>query len=154
MARQQRKYALDTNIFVHASRDGAWNAHLQVFHSAFAPFEYLSAVVVQELRAGAWSKGTASALQGGIFEPFERRRRIFTPSYAAWKLAGQVLARLVDTEGPELRNVGKAFANDVLLAASCRESGIVLITDNTRDFARIRQVISFGFVQPWPIPSS
>lgn len=153
MAKSRNKYALDTNIFVHSSRDSVWNAELQAFHSAFAPFEFLSAVVVQELRAGARSREAAVALQREIFDPFERRKRVFTPNYTGWKLAGEALAKLVARTGLDLQNVGKAFVNDVLLAASCRESGIVLITDNTRDFARIRRVISFEFIEPWPSPA-
>jgi predicted nucleic acid-binding protein len=46
------KYVLDTNLFIQAFRDEAANAELQRFHQLFAPFEYLSAVVAQELRAG------------------------------------------------------------------------------------------------------
>src|SRR2546421_2953558 len=37
-------------------------------------------------------------------------------------------------EGPDLGRLSKAFGNDVLLALSCREAGIVLVTDNARDF--------------------
>jgi predicted nucleic acid-binding protein len=42
----------------------------------------------------------------------------------------------------------------VLLALSCRESGICLVTANTRDFARIRRHADFEFVPPWPDPNS
>jgi predicted nucleic acid-binding protein len=40
--------------------------------------------------------------------------------------------------------------NDVLLAMSCRESGVVLVTANVRDFERIAKVTKFAFVAPWP----
>jgi predicted nucleic acid-binding protein len=53
-------------------------------------------------------------------------------------------------EGLEVARVSKAFANDVLLAVSCREAGCVLITDNLRDFRRIRRFVDFEFVKPWP----
>ena len=49
----ERKYVLDTNLFIRAFREEAANAQLQRFHQLFAPFEYLNAVVAQELRAGA-----------------------------------------------------------------------------------------------------
>lgn len=45
---------------------------------------------------------------------------------------------------------GAAFANDVLLALSCRESGCILMTENERDFSRIRRFVPFTFVGPWP----
>jgi predicted nucleic acid-binding protein len=53
-------------------------------------------------------------------------------------------------EGLELARVSKAFANDVLLALSCREAGCVLVTGNTRNFGRIRRFAPFDFVSPWP----
>ena len=53
-------------------------------------------------------------------------------------------------EGLEIARVSKAFANDLLLALSCRESGCVLVTENDRDFSRIRRFISFEYVKPWP----
>ena len=54
------------------------------------------------------------------------------------------------TEGLEIGRLSKSFANDVLLALSCRETGCVLVTDNERDFARIRRYVQFDFVKPWP----
>ncbi len=53
-------------------------------------------------------------------------------------------------EGLEIDRVSKAFSNDILLALSCRESGCVLVTDNLRDFQRIRRFIQFEFAPPWP----
>jgi predicted nucleic acid-binding protein len=53
-------------------------------------------------------------------------------------------------EGLEGARVSKAFANDVLLALSCREAGCVLVTDNQRDFARVQRFLDFEFVRPWP----
>ena len=52
-------------------------------------------------------------------------------------------------EGPEIARVSRSFANDVLLALSCREAGCVLVTDNARDF-RIRRYEQFEFFEPWP----
>lgn len=144
MAAHERRYALDTNIYIRAFRDAEFNAALQVFHTSFAPWERLSAVVVQELRAGA--KGTQMReLERHIVSPFERRGRVFTPTYAAWKEAGEVLAELIERKLTDWRNVSRAFVNDVLLAASCRETGIVLVTDNVGDFERIARVLRFSF---------
>ncbi len=41
---------------------------------------------------------------------------------------------------------------DVLLAVSRREAGATLVTRNEHDFDRIRRVMPFRFVQPWPVP--
>ncbi len=154
MPRRERKYTLDTNLFIHAFRDPAANAALQLFHTAFAPFEYLSAVVVQELRAGAQAEGAAVRLQQLLFDPFEQRGRLITPSYTAWKRAGDVLAALARAERLELRPLSKGFANDVLLAVACREAGVTLVTESRDDFERIARVAPFDFVDPWPVPST
>jgi predicted nucleic acid-binding protein len=53
-------------------------------------------------------------------------------------------------EGLHIARVSRAFANDILFALSCRESGCVLVTENDRDFSRIRRFISFEYVKPWP----
>jgi predicted nucleic acid-binding protein len=53
-------------------------------------------------------------------------------------------------DGLEVRRVSTSFANDVLLALSCRESGCILVTDNQRDFQRIRASVGFEFTKPWP----
>lgn len=153
MPRRERKYTLDTNLYSTAFRDPKANAALQVFHTVFAPFEYLSAVVVQELAAGVRTSAATHRLERLLFEPFQRRGRIITPSYAAWKRAGQVLSTLARREGLELRHITKSFANDVMLAVACREAGVVLVTENRRDFERIGNVISFEFVEPWPAPA-
>jgi predicted nucleic acid-binding protein len=65
-----------------------------------------------------------------------------------------VLAELGRCEGLDVSRVSKAFGNDVLLALSCREAGIALVTDNERDFTRIARVVAFEYVQPWPVPTS
>jgi predicted nucleic acid-binding protein len=53
-------------------------------------------------------------------------------------------------EGLEIARVSKAFANDVPLALSCREAGCMLVTDNERDFQRIRRFVQFDYMKPWP----
>jgi predicted nucleic acid-binding protein len=58
---------------------------------------------------------------------------------------------MVRREGLEVTRASKAFANDVLLALSCRESGCVLVTENERDFGRIRRFVDFEYVPAWPI---
>ncbi len=144
-----RKLALDTNLFIDAFRSDEEKSRLVAFHAQFAPFEYLSAVVVFELRAGA-RPADADALEAHVFGPFERRGRVFAPSYGSWKLAGAALAALAARDGLRLAQVSRGFANDVLLAASCREHGVTLVTRNTRDFARIRRVLPFRFIEAWP----
>jgi predicted nucleic acid-binding protein len=151
-ARSGRRYVLDTNLFIRAFRDPAANAELQRFHQVFAPFELLSAVVAQELRAGARSTPSRRLLERHVLDPFVRRDRVVTPSTRAWHESGDLLAGMAVDEGLDVSRVSKAFGNDVLLALSCREAGVVLVTDNDRDFERIRRRVRFAFVGPWPSP--
>ena len=85
---------------------------------------------------------------------FGRVNRVIVPSIRAWHRSGDVLAEMAREDGLEVARVSKAFANDVLLAVSCREAGCVLVTDNERDFARIRRFVQFEFVGSWPMPAT
>ena len=145
-----RKYVLDTQIFIDAFRDPAANEALQRFHQAFAPFEQLSVVVAQELRAGVRRPRDRHALERHVLAIFERTNRVITPSPSAWHRSGDVLSEMARRDGLEIARVSKSFANDILLALSCREAGCVLVTENARDFQRIRRYVPFDFVRPWP----
>ena len=144
------KYVLDTQLFINAFRDPIANETLQRFHRAFSPFEHLSVIVAQELRAGVRKPSDRKALERNVFRVFERVGRTITPSQDAWRRSGDVFSEMAKQEGLDIARVSKAFANDLLLALSCRESGCVLVTENDRDFSRIRRFISFDYVKPWP----
>ena len=142
-----RRYVLDTSLYIDALRNEEARTALNAFHQSHTPFLHLSAIVAQELRAGVRG-ASATRLEHDLLAPYERRGRMVTPSYAAWKEAGRVLSELVSPAG--WRSVTRSFVNDVLLALSCREAGTILITANIRDFARIAVARPFEFVAPWP----
>ena len=142
-----RRYVIDTQLYIDALRNEDARAALNDFQIRHTPFLHLSAVVAQELRAGV--RGSAAKqLEQSLLAPYESRRRLLTPSYSAWKDAGRVLSELIAPSG--WRSVTRSFVNDVLLALSCREAGVVLVTSNVRDFARIAKVARFDFVEAWP----
>ena len=142
------RYVLDANIFIDAVRSPAWARELERFYEVFLPFTWLSAVVAQELLAGT-RPGARTAVERDLVLPFERRRRILVPSYLAYKRAGLALAALGKGESTYARGL----PGDALLSASCREAGMVLVTRNKRDFARLRaRMPGFEFVPPWPEP--
>lgn len=151
MIRRLRKHVLDTQLFINAFRDPVANEALQQFHRAFAPFEYLSVIVAQELRAGVRRPQDRKALERNVLRIFSRAGRTITPSADAWHRSGNLLAKMAWQDGLEIARISKAFANDVLLALSCRESGSVLVTENERDFQRIRRFVQFEFTTPWPV---
>jgi len=145
------KYTLDTNIFIDGFRSEEAQAEVFAFLNRALPFTYLSAVVMQELAAGARSAETAHDVQRGVFVPFERRRRVFTPSSAAFAESGRVLAAIAAREGWRLFNDEPSLLNDALIAASCREQGITLITKDG-DFKRLASFVKgFRYVSPWPL---
>ena len=150
MIKATRRYVLDTQLFINAFRHPTANDALQRFHRAFAPFEHLSLVVAQELRAGVKRHRDQKLLERHVLNVFERAGRTVTPSANAWHRSGDVLSAMARKEGLEIGRLSKSFANDVLLALSCREAGCVLVTDNERDFDRIRRYVQFEFVRPWP----
>jgi len=143
-----RLYCIDTNLFIDAERSDESASSLQAFVSGRTGFMVMSAIVAQELRAGARTKAQVDWLEQHIIGPYERRGRLITPTFWAWKECGRVLSELY---GPgELARAPRSFINDVLLALSCRESGVVLVTRNVGDFERIAKVRKFDFVSVWP----
>jgi predicted nucleic acid-binding protein len=150
VTRRAPKYVLDTQLFINAFRDPVANEALQRFHRAFSPFEHLSVIVAQELRAGVKQPSDRKALEKNVLRVFERVGRTITPSPDAWHRSGDLLSDMAREEGLEVARVSNAFANDILLALSCRESGCVLVTENDRDFSRIRRIIAFEYMKPWP----
>jgi predicted nucleic acid-binding protein len=144
------KYALDTNIFIDAFRDTAAEAALLTFLEHALPFTFLSAVVMQERAAGARTSAQTRELERSVFRPFVRRQRVFAPTIAAFVSSGRVLAAVAAREGWKAVHDNPSLLNDALLAASCRERGITLITQDG-DFDRLAPLLGhWHHVAPWP----
>jgi len=145
-----RKYVLDTNLYIGAIRDPDKEAALDAFLERNAPVTYMSAVVMQELRAGAITDASARALDKGIFGVFERRGRVAGPSVLSFKECGRILAALFRQDGVPFRERPRSLVNDILIALTCREKGMTLLTDDG-DFKIIRPFVrGFSFLAPWP----
>jgi predicted nucleic acid-binding protein len=83
---------------------------------------------------------------GDLLGVYDARGRVLVPSLGAYLEGGRVLAALHEREGIEISRAG-SLVNDVLLATSCREAGVRLVTENTNDFATIqRHLRGFRFV--------
>ena len=145
-----RRYVLDTNLYIAATRSDEAADRLKAFCARSLPYLYLHSVVAQELLAGAIDPGLERATQAELIAPFEAVGRVLTPSHHAWKRAGEIMARLV--RGKQLSPGGfrKSFLNDCVLAASLREHGFVLVTANIKDFELIRSIEAVDVVPPWP----
>jgi predicted nucleic acid-binding protein len=144
------KYVLDTNLYVAANRDRDAAEALVTFYAANLPSTYLHATVAQELLVGGLNAAARRQVRDAYLRPFESRGRLIVPSYQAWIRSGELVALLVQRGDLSRGGFTRSFLNDALLAASCREHGLTLVTANTRDFTRLRQVERFEFVAPWP----
>jgi predicted nucleic acid-binding protein len=113
VTRTSRKYVLDTQLFIHGFRDRAANEALQQFHRVFAPFEYLSVIVAQELRSGVQRPEDRKALERHVLNIFERANRTITPSTDAWHRSGDLLAQIARKEGfgnrPRVQSVRQRY---------------------------------------------
>ena len=143
------KFTCDTNVLVDVLRDPSAEQAFKVFLSRFSHLTYLSAVVILELRAGARTPAQARLLEREVVQRFTRANRVFTPSADAFLAAGKLLASLATREG-WTAGAHPSLVHDALLAASCRESGVTLITRD-RDFGRFKNLLrGWRFVAPWP----
>lgn len=144
------KYALDTNVYVATGGTSTTTELLKQFLHTHYPHTFLSAVVVQELRVGARTPSQVAALTDGVIDPFMRRGRVFTPSARAFQETGRILADLITRDGLEYADTKRSLVSDILIATSCRENGIVLVTAD-RDFGRIgRHLKGLRYVKPFP----
>jgi len=143
-------FSFDTNVLVDVLRDPVEEAAFVAFLGRFPQATHLSAVVMLELRAGARTPQQVRWLEEGILRPFERRRRVFAPSVGAFRNAGELLAKLAVREG-WTASAKPSLVHDALLAASCRELGVTLITRDA-DFDRFTPFLSaWRPVAPWPV---
>ena len=144
-------FAIDTSVYIRASRDAGALSDLKAFRKRAGLRLRLPGVVAMELGAGAITERHEEHV-ADLVEPYAERGFVLPVSEAACLQAGCVLAALARHERVDLARAPRSLTNDVLIAASCREAGVLLVTDNARDFAAIqRQMRGFRFVSPWPL---
>ena len=143
-------YLVDSSLYIRAFRDAEFGQALTAFHAAHLPRVVLSAVVVHELLVGATTVRRERALRRGLVEPFRVRRRVHVPARQTWMLAAEVDRRLrrLTRLASKLRT--RSFFNDMLIAASAREIGATVVTDNREDFALIGSALDIRHIDPWP----
>ena len=104
----------------------------------------MSAIVIQELAAGAADKSDLQELNGLRLE-YEAQGRLLVPTGEDWWLAGKALNSLLrglkSKHGgliPKLPAAEKQrIIRDVLIARTVRRAGALLVTDNVKDFRLI-----------------
>lgn len=133
---------LDTNVYLFAIRSEAGATFLE---RRFVPLvfkTYLSAVVAEELYAGALDAEAVGLIERYV-GALERAGRVVTPSFQDWKEAGTLAARITRAE-PARKSKVQQMLNDILLALSARRIGAELYTFNGRDFELIRRFRRFS----------
>jgi hypothetical protein len=112
--------------------------------AAFPAGFLMSAVVIQELAAGANDKSELQRLDAAR-KAFENQGRLLVPTGEDWWLAGKVLNSLLrglkSKRGgltPRLPAAEKQrIIRDVLIARTVRRASALLVTDNVKDFRMI-----------------
>lgn len=125
----------DTSVYITALRQGD-DAVLGTRNVAYGSPLWLSAVVLEELLAGADARGRKRLAK---FErDFVKVNRLLVPEAHEWARTGTVLAQIGEKYGNE--RIGRArLTNDTLIGTSAARPGIVLLTRNTRDFGLIAE---------------
>lgn len=124
----------DTNIFITRKPE--------YFPAGFV----MSAVVIQELAAGAVDDSALKQLNAARRD-YEKAERLLVPTGEDWWLAGRVLNSMLrglkSRRGgltPKLPDSEKhRIISDVLIAATARRAGALVVTDNLKDFEKIRR---------------
>jgi len=132
-----RRVVIDSNVYVDWINRGQ---HEQVLFQR-ETVKYLSAVVLMELRAGAFSERDRRLLQR-LETAFERAGRVLPPSRTVFAEAGDALRRLQADRGYNI-GASHSIANDVLIALSARSIGATVVTQNERDYRAIQAVKPF-----------
>lgn len=138
------KVTYDANIFIRYKP--------QSFPRSF----YLSAVVLQELVAGANDASKIKELER-LRQEYRKANKLLVPNEEDWWHVGLVLNAL--QRGRRSKRTGKIprmsagerqrIINDVLIARTAKRASVMVVTDNANDFQKIRnscdvKVISGG----------
>ncbi|HEX8361657.1 MAG TPA: hypothetical protein VF613_16190 [Longimicrobium sp.] len=133
----------DTNIFIRYNPAD--------FPAGF----FMSAVVVQELTAGA--KDAAAVREyGHMWKHYEATGRLLEPTGEDWWIAGKVLNSLL--RGLRSHKRGRIAAiskeeqqrliRDVLIARTARRANAAVVTENVADFEKIKNFCDVQIIRP------
>ena len=97
-----------------------------------------------ELRAGAFARTDIEIVQA-LARTYRKSRRVLVPGDTEFLSAGEMLAKLQEREGYDLKKTA-SITNDVLIALSARQIGATVVTQNRRDFEAIRRCKHFDLL--------
>jgi predicted nucleic acid-binding protein len=129
----------DTSIYITALRTGV-EAAVNLRRIAEGAPVWLSSVVLEELYAGVSARNRRPVER--LERDFNRAGRILVPNLKDWTHTGKVLAVLAAKYDYEQIGKGR-LTNDALIAMSAGRFGIIVITANARDFAKLAEFRPF-----------
>jgi predicted nucleic acid-binding protein len=135
-----RRTVIDTNIYIDWLNAGR---HEDILFERDT-VKHLSAVVLMEFRAGAFSTSDRRLVQR-VETAFQKAGRILVPSRVVFGEAGDVLRRLQARRGFRLET-SHSIGNDVLIALSARSIGAAVVTQNEGHYRAIQAVSPFQLV--------
>lgn len=135
-----RRLVIDTNIYIDWFNAGRHEDIL--FHGDSV--KHLSAVVLMELRAGAFTLRDRRLVQR-LESAFARAGRILVPSRAVFVEAGDALRGLQANRDFHLET-SHSIVNDVLIALSARSIGATVVTQNESHYRAIEAIRPFRLV--------
>ncbi len=139
MAEHPVKLVLDTSIYIPFINQGIAHPTIEIHQGR--PLIYMSAVVMEELYAGAFDVPSVKLLDK-MHDTFSSMNRLIIPDAMDWQKTGKVVAQLGQKYGFEEMFLSR-ITNDILIAATARKIGAVVVTNNQKDFLRIREYIDF-----------
>lgn len=146
------KIILDTSIYIPFINEG--NAFPEFELKVAKPVIYMSAVVIEELYAGAFDRKSVKLLDR-MYKTFDGLGRLIAPEASDWQKAGSVVASLGKEYGFEKIFLAKV-THDILIALSARRIGALLATYNIKDFVKIKKFVNFklyeGLTRTRPLP--
>lgn len=138
------KHLLDSDVYIDFLQSGRFHTEIARLYVAYTPDMLFSSVVIAELLTGAMSTAERRNVEL-LYLPFEKARRIVTPSHAHWKAMGHLLARIF-REQPSFRSKLPHLVADCLIAMSARAVGATVYTRNRADFELIQRFHHFSLV--------
>ncbi|MEP6818821.1 MAG: type II toxin-antitoxin system VapC family toxin [bacterium] len=115
---------------------------------------YMSIVVLQELLAGARDSEAIEEFEAA-YRDYEKANRLLVPTAEDWWHVGLILNALQRRRRskksgliPKI-SIGEKYriTNDVLIARTARRAGIAIVTDNIKDFDRIKNFCNVRLIK-------
>lgn len=115
---------------------------------------YMSMIVLQELLAGARDSEAIKELRAA-YRDYGKANRLLVPTAEDWWHVGLILNALQRARRSRKTGLIPRIAisekyritNDVLLARTARRAGVAIVTDNLKDFERIRNFCNVGIIR-------